>query len=542
MLIPEYKRDMNQNYLILSEKENPELDSYQGRMLFTHAVPGLLKCHLQNEDAEVRIYYDITSRCPLSELFEERQLRCDDLRLVFSGFISVMESMHEYLMQASSLILEPEYIFTDGSRQTLEFCFLPGYGRDIRQQFQNLTEYLLPRLDHRDTAGVMLGYGIYRRALEETFHLEHIKEELYKRRDGDPAEAPPYEGAPEPPGPREKSRIRMQMQDFSGASEYEDGANVSSGERETGQDREIRKKGDRQGWRERSREGGKDRNRESWKESGRENRRESDREPEKTERPPWMPDQDRPEKADTAKNRRTLLLQILTGCCLAALLLAVVLLKQLDYIPGISTEMLLGIVAAGLAVLILIMYTRKKKTEAGAQENRVREPGPTGPEMMNRSLAKTRHQIREEAVPSDRLPYPEAEERFRSASEKKSFQKAFQTQRPDCQETVVLTAANLKSPAALISREPGELPTIYLEQELTVIGKLENAADAVIDDPTVSRIHAKIRKQEEEYYLSDLNSRNGTTVNGHLLTGNEQWCLSSQDEVDFASARYVFVK
>ena len=534
MLIPEYKRDMNQNYLILSGKENPELDSYQGRMLFTHAVPGLLKCHLQNEDAEARIYYDITSRCPLSELFEERQLRCDDLRLVFSGFISVMESMHEYLMQASSLILEPEYIFTDGSRQTLEFCFLPGYGRDIRQQFQNLTEYLLPRLDHRDTAGVMLGYGIYRRALEETFHLEHIKEELYKPRDADPVEYPSNEGAPDPAKPQEGGRIRMQMQDFSGASESEDRAKRFSGEREIGQDRENRKKRDRESRKERSGEG--------WKEGGRENRTESDRKSEGTQMPPWMPDQDCSEKADTGKNRRTLLLKILTGCCFAVLLLAVVLLKQLGYIPGVSTEMLLGIVTVGLAVMILIMYIRKKKSEAGPKENCVREPELSGSVMINRPPTRTRYQIREEAVPSDRLPYPEAEERFRPESGKKSFQKAFQTQRTDCQETVVLTAANLKSPAALISREPGELPTIYLEHELTVIGKLENAADAVIDDPTVSRIHAKIRKQEDEYYLSDLNSRNGTTVNGHLLSGNEQWCLSSQDEVDFASARYVFVK
>ncbi len=53
----------------------------------------------------------------------------------------------------------------------------------------------------------------------------------------------------------------------------------------------------------------------------------------------------------------------------------------------------------------------------------------------------------------------------------------------------------MKGPATLVSREPGELATIYLEQEIVVIGKLETAADAVINIPTVSRIHAKIRKR-----------------------------------------------
>ena len=111
----------------------------------------------------------------------------------------------------------------------------------------------------------------------------------------------------------------------------------------------------------------------------------------------------------------------------------------------------------------------------------------------------------------------------------------------NCGETVVLSANIVTGPATLVSREPGELATIYLQNELTVIGKMENAADAVIELPTVSRIHAKIRKREGEYYLTDLNSRNGTSVNGKILKGDEEYCLQDQDQIDFAQARYVFL-
>ena len=109
-------------------------------------------------------------------------------------------------------------------------------------------------------------------------------------------------------------------------------------------------------------------------------------------------------------------------------------------------------------------------------------------------------------------------------------------------ETVVLTAASVVGPASLVSREPGELATIYLSEELTVIGKLKGAADAVIDLPTVSRVHAKIRRRNDEYYLTDLNSRNGTSVNGKILQAEEDCLLQDQDEVDFAQARFVFLK
>ena len=109
-------------------------------------------------------------------------------------------------------------------------------------------------------------------------------------------------------------------------------------------------------------------------------------------------------------------------------------------------------------------------------------------------------------------------------------------------ETVVLSAGQLSGPASLVSREPGELAPIYLERELTVIGKLEQASDAVISLPTVSRVHARIRKTGEEYYLADLNSRNGTSVNGRMLKADEEYLLQDEDQVDFAQARYVFLK
>ena len=105
-----------------------------------------------------------------------------------------------------------------------------------------------------------------------------------------------------------------------------------------------------------------------------------------------------------------------------------------------------------------------------------------------------------------------------------------------------LSAGFVSGPASLVSREPGELATIYLDREFTVVGKMPGAADAVIPVPTVSRVHARIREKDGEYYLADLNSRNGTSVNGTMLQNEEEYRLQDEDEVDFAQARYVFVK
>lgn len=122
------------------------------------------------------------------------------------------------------------------------------------------------------------------------------------------------------------------------------------------------------------------------------------------------------------------------------------------------------------------------------------------------------------------------------------LQKPKKIRKGNCGETTILSEEPIKGPATLVSREPGELATIYLQEELTVVGKMESAADVVIDLPTVSRLHAKIRKRGEDYYLSDLNSRNGTAVNGRILKVDEEYLLQEEDEVDFAQARYIFLK
>jgi len=59
-----------------------------------------------------------------------------------------------------------------------------------------------------------------------------------------------------------------------------------------------------------------------------------------------------------------------------------------------------------------------------------------------------------------------------------------------------------------------------------------------IDDSTVSRHHASVTSREGRYELADLNSTNGTFVNGQRLTGST-W-IDKGDQVRFGEARFVF--
>ncbi len=78
-----------------------------------------------------------------------------------------------------------------------------------------------------------------------------------------------------------------------------------------------------------------------------------------------------------------------------------------------------------------------------------------------------------------------------------------------------------------------------LDQPEIVIGRGE-AATVRLNDRQVSRLHARIRRTNGEYIIEDLGSKNGTFVNGQLLTNPRP--LQDGDEVQIAlSLRLLFV-
>lgn len=73
-----------------------------------------------------------------------------------------------------------------------------------------------------------------------------------------------------------------------------------------------------------------------------------------------------------------------------------------------------------------------------------------------------------------------------------------------------------------------------------VIGKNKNLADYTLQKDTVSRFHLRIDNEGKNYTVTDLNSTNGTRVNGKALDANETSLIKAGDEIYIADVGYVF--
>ncbi|WP_310602226.1 DUF6382 domain-containing protein [Anaerosporobacter sp.] len=106
----------------------------------------------------------------------------------------------------------------------------------------------------------------------------------------------------------------------------------------------------------------------------------------------------------------------------------------------------------------------------------------------------------------------------------------------------VYNASNRKATAltyALIPKE-NTYKKLRIQEFPFYIGKMTEGMDAVIEESTISRIHAKITQEEKEFYITDMGSTNGTFVNEENIQPHSKMLIKTGDVLRFASISYVF--
>lgn len=98
-----------------------------------------------------------------------------------------------------------------------------------------------------------------------------------------------------------------------------------------------------------------------------------------------------------------------------------------------------------------------------------------------------------------------------------------------------------KKPAGIpcLTEEDGERQ-FRLENLPLTVGKLKGKVAIVLEDGSVSRMHARFESAGGGICVRDLNSRNGTLVNGRKLSPDESAELSFGDLIQFGRERFRF--
>ena len=82
------------------------------------------------------------------------------------------------------------------------------------------------------------------------------------------------------------------------------------------------------------------------------------------------------------------------------------------------------------------------------------------------------------------------------------------------------------------------MESIPLLSERLRIGRALDNEILLQGETSVSRYHAEIRREGEQWILEDMNTRNGSQVNGHRVLGSV--ALSDGCRLQIGNAEFVF--
>ncbi len=92
----------------------------------------------------------------------------------------------------------------------------------------------------------------------------------------------------------------------------------------------------------------------------------------------------------------------------------------------------------------------------------------------------------------------------------------------------------------LAGNDNGKQICLSIDRNPFIVGKKGDRVNGELKNSSVSRIHASIRETNGRYFLSDMNSTNGTFINGRRLELNETVALEDGDSVGFAGTVLIF--
>ncbi len=536
----EYKSDLKKNYLVVEPEEEVNSEDYDVRMMEQNQIQGFLPMQVRRLDGSCYLYYEITSMQQVDLVYGKRQLQNDDIRHIFSGVKDILESARKYLLRPGQILLDPQYMYMEMQTGKICICYLPV--KESSFSVLPLAEFILKKLNHEDPDAVSLGYDFYQKATQPNFSLSDTLHEML---------AGAYRRGQENGSTSACGKEEYRKEGY-GREGYEE-----RGYRETGHE----KAGSGTGYREEEIHGAVRGN------SGEQDFYEVHHKERKRA--------ESGKKNDEKKNR---VFQAVHPAILILTVLLSAVLGILLYFQWLGFTETGGLFFILLSVSILLNRFwknrvkrkqeneskkrggRKKKTQVQEWEDvpfeedsymeemqRLREE-LYGPEKKDGMQAKNEYE--RDRMPPMKTGYEEEERlqvkhRYMENGKPKAEQEiqekkwAIQERNSICGErTQCLGDMEKFSGLCLVSEQPEKYPKIFIREKILIVGKKRNQADIILDEAAVSRIHARLEYHQGGYYIMDLDSRNGTYLNGLKLLPREQVRIRNGDRVAFANISY----
>lgn len=166
------EKDLKGTYLWVN-REEVYGEKYEEFMLNKQMITGLIPFYETEIGGEAWLVYQLESRKAFVDCFSSGRMGCLQMETFIKSLIRVMETVDDYLLDPSNLVIEMSCIFEDG--QSWEYIYIPGYKEDFWKQMEKISEEWLNYVDYGDERAVLWAYTFYERVHGHACSMDMIE-------------------------------------------------------------------------------------------------------------------------------------------------------------------------------------------------------------------------------------------------------------------------------------------------------------------------------------------------------------------------------
>lgn len=559
-----YERNNGVNYAVIDTKEEWKCeDDYEVKMLMLNTPEYFLHITMNYIDEKNSIYYDISSKQQLSKLFEYGKVTMEDVKSLFDNISRMVRVVDEYMLNLDRVILNPQDIYVSLSDKKYSFMYSPVAGeKDFYDKMRSLFEYILERFDHSvKKSSLVKFYEIYQRILVRDYTPDKLMEffddenegiHIINEEDLTDGRADNAYGEDNAYG-----RDRAYGEDNANGknNDYVEDINYAGNNNYAKNKTYIRNNN-----RVKGKAYTKDNDSIIDKIYDRNDNYNNNNNFEGTVIKDVMPEIINTDKPDKRSKKTTF---IIKAVATVLVLNAIVSMFFKSYaVIKIGTTASIICIIVGLAIFYITdkaakvigelinedkvtedelipyrLHNYGNKTENGIAEDKASEAQVnTG---LDNEYGKQKDNNEYDNIVMAKVIDEEEEQPAQYGNT--MLLSDYLNMLKDNKLTLKITDTDSEIPLYVKKADGYEAVTEKLESDSypCTIGSLEESSDIYIASPIISKMHACIIKDEDKFYIEDMNSTNGTFINGERIAMHNKMCLSDGDALRIASYEFV---
>lgn len=502
----EFTRETYRNYMIFYNQDDTSLEGnqkerYDVPMLLNNQIPYLLTVQITYLNQRARYAYDITGKQAVFDWVERRKIKYKDCVNLYSAIFDVIDTCSEYLLDESNLVLLPEYIYYELSNYRYHFLYHIYYHRDILQQVNELCEFLMDHVDYEDEKAVLLVYAMYHESKRKESSIDTLRTLFQEKKRLKESESPKSGEIDVNQSYNKESNIQVERSDNT--------ADISDNTTERIDDRIIRN--------------------DNQVESNNLRRRQLVQRPIMEVR----------EESERLVSKFPLHSYSVVGVTILVMLIVIVYSVS----QGLELKKLVAVVLIVASITAYIgskMFDPKKKVEKLVPVvEYIKQP------VIN-PLTDQENIIKIDNFKESVVKEPFVKEVIQVESDDLSECTRLLSVIEECNDEKGILEDQYSGDGKSLCIQYVLTPEVTKYQQLRIlefpfyIGKITEGMDAVIMESTISRVHAKITREDGEFYITDMGSTNGTFINAVIIQPHTKMKVQIGDVLRFANLAYTF--